>query len=143
MEEEPVLAGSMDEKGLSRWVGDNRVNRMEPTQGMPNRGTYPSKGVDGAVNLMSSGSGGSPLEGGVGKGRKVQSSVAERPRVPLWAATNWGSIPHTQVAPVPCMLAIMLLALPCHSHRSFPVLPKSPRAALPLLALTQHLGMQC
>lgn len=35
MKEESVLAGPMDEKGLSRWVGDDQVNRMEPTQGMP------------------------------------------------------------------------------------------------------------
>jgi hypothetical protein len=136
VEEESVLAGSMDEKGLSRWVGDDRVNRTEPTQGMPDRGACPSKGVDGAMNPTSSGCG-----GGGDKGRREQSSMAEMPCVPLWAASNWGSIPRTQVAPVPCMPAILLLAFPGHSRGSFPILPESPRTALPLLALPQHLGM--
>lgn len=43
MEEESVLAGSMDEKGLSRWVGVDQVNRMEPTQGMQTEGCAQAK----------------------------------------------------------------------------------------------------
>lgn len=63
MKEESVLAGSMDdEKGLSRWVGVDWVNRMEHTQGMPNR-DVPKPRCGGVVNLMSSGSGDSALGG--------------------------------------------------------------------------------
>lgn len=48
MKEESVLAGSMDEKGLSRWVGADRVNRREHTQGMPSRGNVPKRRCGGA-----------------------------------------------------------------------------------------------